>query len=203
MARTPRRPAAPRRDAGRPRGAPVTEAVLSRTLEELAAVGLEGMRVERIAARAEVNKTSVYRRWPTREALVAAALEGVLASFSTAMPDTGSLRGDVLALVTPIAEFLASDTGRAVLRAAMASSSALAVADVAARAVEGGGRGPLASLVRRARRRGEWRRGVAPTLLFGSLVGAVIHRVMLEHGAVTPRWLASLVTLHLDGVHPR
>ena len=75
-----------RRDAGRARGAPIVEAVLTRTLEELAQAGLEGLSVERIARRAEVNKTSVYRRWPSRGELVAAALEQVLSGMTAHKP---------------------------------------------------------------------------------------------------------------------
>src|SRR5690242_7791444 len=88
-AATPRR-----RDAGRPRGQPITEAVLDRTLEELASFGVAKLSVSRIARAADVNKTSVYRRWPTREALVAAALERVHERLASQLQDTGSLRGD-------------------------------------------------------------------------------------------------------------
>lgn len=176
---------------------------MTRTLEELATVGLEGLSVERIARAAEVNKTSIYRRWPTREALVAAALEGVLDSVAAQAPDTGSLRGDLLGLLEPVVDFLGQPTGKAVVRAAFAESSASSVAAMAARRLEQQATGPVRALVARARARGEWRAGVKGEQLLFMLVGAAIHRAMLEHAELTKRWLGSLVDLALQGVLPR
>lgn len=192
-----------RRDAGRARGAPITEAVLASTLAELATSGLEGLSVERIARQAEVNKTSIYRRWPTREALVAAALEGVLHSMSSRVPDTGSLRGDLLGLLEPIVDFLGQATGRAVVRAALAESSESSVASLAAGRLSKQASDPMHALITRARARGEWRPGTSGEQLVFTLVGAVIHRAMLEHGPLTKRWLGSVVDLVLFGVLPR
>ncbi len=192
-----------RRDAGRARGAPIVEAVLAETLKELADAGLEGLSIERVARAASVNKTSVYRRWPTRGALVAAALEGILGSVTATVPDTGTLRGDLLGLLAPVAGFLGERTGRAVLRAALSESSAPSVASLAARKLKQQATSPVGALVERARARGEWRDGVNAEQLVFVLVGALIHRAMLEHGQMTKRWLASLVDLVLFGVAPR
>lgn len=192
-----------RRDAGRARGAPIVDAVLSETLKELAEAGLEGLSVERVARRAAVNKTSVYRRWPTRDALVAAALEGILGSVAAKVPDTGSLRGDLLGLLSPVAGFLNDGTGRAVLRAALSESSASSVASLAARKLTQQAQSPLGALVARAHVRGEWREGVSGEQLIFLLVGALIHRAMLEHRPLSKRWLASVVDLVLFGALPR
>ena len=192
-----------RRDAGRARGAPIAEAVLASTLAELATAGLEGLSVERIARQAEVNKTSIYRRWPTREALVAAALDGVLHSVASQVPDTGSLRGDLLGLLEPIVDFVGRATGRAVVLAALASSSESSVATAAAARLSKQASDPMRALIARARARGEWRAGASGEQMVFALVGAVIHRAMLEHGDLTKRWLGSLVDLVLLGVLPR
>ncbi len=192
-----------RRDAGRARGAPIAEAVLACTLEELAMAGLEGLSVERIARQAEVNKTSIYRRWPTREALIAAALEGVLVSVEAKAPDTGSLRGDLLGLLEPIVDLIGQATGQAVIRAALAESSASSVAAITARRLAQQTAHPVRALMARAEARGEWRAGASGEQLVFALVGAVIHRAMLEHAGLTKRWLGSLVDLVLLGVLPR
>lgn len=192
-----------RRDAGRPRGAPVADAVLTQTLEELAANGIEGLSVERIAQRAEVNKTSVYRRWPTREALVAAALERIADGVVAQAPDTGSLEGDLLGLLAPVVFLLEQPLGRAVLRAGMAETASTAVAALAARKFEEHAVGPVKTLMKRARARGEWRDGLGPEVVFGALVGAVVHRVMLERAPASRAWLRALVELVLRGAAPR
>ena len=65
-------PAKRRRDAGRARGGePIVDAILEHTLADLARAGIDGLSIDRIARAAAVNKTTIYRRWPTREGLVA------------------------------------------------------------------------------------------------------------------------------------
>ncbi|PVY96909.1 TetR/AcrR family transcriptional regulator [Actinomycetospora cinnamomea] len=187
-----------RRDAGRPRGAAVTAAVLAAVRVELADAGFEGLSVERVARRAEVNKTSVYRRWPTREALVAAAMEGLLDDFSVS-PDTGSLRGDLYALAAPIAELAAQPDGVALLRAALSTTASGDVGTVASRRV-GAPAESVSSIAARARARGEWRDGVDPQQAIFTLVGAIIHRVLLERAAPTGEWLDGLVDIVLRGI---
>lgn len=184
-----------RRDAGRARGAPIVEAVLTRTLEELATSGLAGLSVERVAQRAGVNKTSVYRRWPTKEALVAAALEGILEDVAMKAPDTGSLRGDLLGLLEPVVALVSQPIGLAVLRAALSESSASSVSALAARKLGERSTSPVRALVARARKRGEWRKGANGEQLIFMLIGAILHRVLLEHAPLSKRWLGSLVDL--------
>jgi AcrR family transcriptional regulator len=189
-----------RRDAGRPRGAPVVDAVLAAVRAELAERGAEGLSVERVAARAEVNKTSVYRRWPTREALVVAAMEGLLDDLSTD-PDHGDVRSDLLAVVTPIAELAARPDGAALLRAAVAQGPG-EVSRLATRRLEAGVR-PIPGLAARAAARGQWRPGVDPGQVVLVLVGAIMHRVLLEGADPTGAWLEGVVDLTVTGLLPR
>ena len=85
------------RKPGRPRSAQADQAILRATLEELAEVGIEAMSIEGVAARAGVGKTTIYRRWPSKEELIKAAV-GVV-HIQTPIPDTGSLRDDVFLMV--------------------------------------------------------------------------------------------------------
>ena len=200
--RAPRKPVArsPRRDVGRPRGEPVTEAVLDRTLEELASVGPAQLSVERIARAAEVNKTSIYRRWPTREALIAAALERVLAHLSLAQKDTGSLRGDLLFLGESVAGFLDQPAGQALMRAVFTEAVAPSIAALARRQLEQSAGSPAVAMVLRARARGEWRDDADPRVVLSMLVGALLHRVALERQRPTRAWLGGVVAVLLRGV---
>jgi AcrR family transcriptional regulator len=76
--------------------------LLEAAWDELMAVGYASLTIEGVAARAQANKTVIYRRWPTRHELVMAALRHHKASIE--VPDTGSLRGDVLALLRTLSE---------------------------------------------------------------------------------------------------
>ncbi len=80
------------------RSARVVSNVLSAAVHELTRSGYDSFRVDAVASAAGVNKTSVYRRWPNKLALVAAALRA-RPVMAEAPPDEGTLRGDlVLAL---------------------------------------------------------------------------------------------------------
>lgn len=86
----------------RRRGEPVVAKVLETTLREIARVGHENLSIDEVAARAGVNKTTIYRRWPTPEALALSAFER--AAPEDGLPDTGSLRGDLLAYLKAFRE---------------------------------------------------------------------------------------------------
>ncbi len=191
-----------RRDAGRPRGAPVEAEILTRAIEDIATHGLEGLSVERVAAAAEVNKTSVYRRWSSRDALIAAALERVLHDIELLAVDTGSTRGDLRALAVAIAALLQSDAGRALAKAAFASSSP-ELAALAQRRLAQQVSGPVEALVARAVARGDWRHGAKPERVFTLMVGGLMHRELLEGQAVDDAFLDDILNLLLAGVRPR
>lgn len=193
---TPRK--RPRRDAGRARGAPIEALLLSRTLEEVAAHGIEGASVERIARAADVNKTSVYRRFGTREALIAAALERVAGDVSAKLSDQGSLRKDLERVAELVAELLRSPVGATLARAAFTEPSDNAIAALAAREVRRPRTAALA-MVERARARGEWRSGASPEATLAALVGALLHRVLLERAPLTPAFVRQVVDLVATG----
>jgi AcrR family transcriptional regulator len=82
---------------GRPRSVEADLAIVDAVLEEVIAVGIDGVSIEQVAARAGVAKATVYRRWPNKEALVLDAVMGV----KVELPDLPgiSARDDLVALV--------------------------------------------------------------------------------------------------------
>ena len=96
------------------RGEPVRRAVLGATLAELAEHGYAGLSVEHVAARAGVHKTTVYRRWADREALVTdAVLAYSAAEFE--LPNTGSFDADLHAGARRLVSWLTGDVGSALV----------------------------------------------------------------------------------------
>ncbi|CAL9604871.1 TetR/AcrR family transcriptional regulator [Streptomyces griseomycini] len=83
--------------ASRRRGAVLERAILDAALEQLSTVGWNGLTMEGVAAGAQTGKAAVYRRWPSKEDLVADALRAGLPRFDAA-PDLGGVREDLLAL---------------------------------------------------------------------------------------------------------
>jgi AcrR family transcriptional regulator len=85
---------------GRRRDPSRDAALLAAAYEVLAETGYEDMALSAVAARAGTGKATLHRRWPTKEALVLAVIADVgHPPEETALPDTGSLRSDLLALV--------------------------------------------------------------------------------------------------------
>ncbi|GAA5188437.1 TetR/AcrR family transcriptional regulator [Rugosimonospora acidiphila] len=82
--------------AQRRRGTELEGAILRATWDELAEVGYARLTMEGVAARAGTGKQVLYRRWPNRVELVLSAIRHRWSSIVDDLPDTGSVRGDVL-----------------------------------------------------------------------------------------------------------
>jgi AcrR family transcriptional regulator len=96
----------------RRRGEALHDAIFQATLDELAEVGYANLTMEGVARRAKASKASLYRRWPSRMELAVEAVYHALPD-PTSLPDTGSLRGDVLAALRQGAELFTGPAGEA------------------------------------------------------------------------------------------
>jgi AcrR family transcriptional regulator len=116
-----------KKSPGRPRSSQSHEAMLQATLALLAEVGYEAMSMDAIAARAGVGKTTIYRRYNGKAELVADAIESI--REEVLIPDTGTLWGDLDALIENAAQISLSPLGRQSI--AMILSSAASNAEFA------------------------------------------------------------------------
>ena len=89
-------PASAGQPRSRRRGTELEDALLEAAWEEVNAVGYAHLTMEGVAARAQTSKPVIYRRWPSRAALVLAAMRRRVSSLASEVPDTGDLREDVL-----------------------------------------------------------------------------------------------------------
>lgn len=106
---------------GRPRSVQSHQAILRATLDLLAEVGYERMSIEAIAARAGVGKTTIYRRYNSKEELVADAIESLREEIS--IPDTGSLWGDIDLIIESAAQTTLTPLGRQILALIISTAS--------------------------------------------------------------------------------
>lgn len=113
---------APKRGRGRPRRAGADEAILTTALEMLRAVGFHELTVDAISERTGIAKTTIYRRWASKGALVAAAIapfaepradEDILAGTAELLKVLGEPDGEIVevlrALLTPRLKALGED----------------------------------------------------------------------------------------------
>jgi AcrR family transcriptional regulator len=91
----------------RRRGTGLEQAILDAAWEELAAVGYAAVSMEGVAERVGTSKAVLYRRWRNRAELVLAALRQHRPMLSGEVPDTGSLREDVLTLLRRVSAGIA------------------------------------------------------------------------------------------------
>jgi AcrR family transcriptional regulator len=88
----------------RRRGEELEAALLEAAWDELVAVGFAKLTMESVAARARTGVAVLYRRWPRKDDLVVAAMGHYGATHPVDIPDTGSLRGDMLAFLANISD---------------------------------------------------------------------------------------------------
>lgn len=190
----PVRPRA-RRPGGR--SAQVRAAVLAATIDALLERGPDGVSIGDIAARAGVHETSVYRRWGTKAHLVVDAVLGRTdAQFDA--PQTGTLRGDLTALLNEIAVFATTPLGRLLLE--------LAVRQGGAEYGEAGEKFRTErfragmTVLARAEERGELRPGLDHRLALETLIGPLHVRLLLTHGEIDGDFIDAVVELVLSGI---
>ena len=92
----------PARAIGRPREARADRAILTATLQLMAERGVRDLRMDDVADRASVGKATIYRRYRSKDALVSDAIATLVSEI--AIPDTGSTRADLLALMRQAVE---------------------------------------------------------------------------------------------------
>jgi AcrR family transcriptional regulator len=185
---------------GRPRSPEADRAILSAAVALLAERGLAAMSIEEVAARAGVGKTTIYRRWPSKGLL---ALDAFVASFreQQPLPDTGTLRGDLL--------FALRTWVRAVTTTPMGPMLAGLIAEAQHDAeLRGAWRDrvlePLRSqhriMLDRAMARGEISPSVDREVVLDLFFGAAEHRLLLGHLPMTDEFIREVVDVILGGI---
>lgn len=190
---------------GRPRDTAVDQRVLDVAWEVLLTGGYAGLNVDDVAERAAVAKTTLYRRWPTKDHLVVAVVTRMMADLT--VPDTGNLRSDLTEYAVALADRLN------LYRRAGRSDGVSA--GLAAELVAAAGRHPdIGDLVRATHarwhgmalarlRRASQCEGLRPDADHGVLVeqiaGPIYFRVLITGAAVDRRYAERLVSAVLDG----
>jgi AcrR family transcriptional regulator len=178
----------------------VVEAVLAAAVGELVRAGYESFQIEEVARASGVNRTSIYRRWPSKDALLEAALRDV-APFRRVRPDTGNLARDLLDISQQLVRWMRSGQGKMLMTLLMRDVRQPGLVKVARR-IGDESMAPWLKLVEDAKARGEIAREVEPQLLMQMILAPVT--VRLERGErVDTRVLTMLIQIALAGAAPR
>lgn len=174
-----------------------TEAILRTTLEELAAVGYAGLSIETVAARVGIAKTTIYRRYPTKAQLVHAAIQKFVRAQEEP-PDTGSLRGDLVALGQLMANFAYTTVGKSLLRVGFEKTDPELVELSHGAETEVSVRN--AKVAHRAIARGEMSSPEQLEELAEVLNGAILFKVAFKRQQVDEAEIGRIVDMMLNGV---
>jgi AcrR family transcriptional regulator len=186
-------------DLGRPRDPRIDDAVLRATVELLGTTGYAELSVDAIARRAGTSKPAIYRRWPSKAHLVHEAVFPV--GDSTAVPDTGSLAGDVREMLRRTVAVLTTPAARAALPGLigeMAADLSLHAAllerfgDVLARG--------LTERLADFTARGEVRPEVSAADLAEALAGITFLALLTRGAALDDAWVTRAATLIARGI---
>ena len=108
---------------GRPRSAVADQAIFEATRRLLDEAGYHGLTVEGVAAEAGVAKTTIYRRYANKALLVLDAMDQSARDAPVALPDTGTFRGDLLAVALLVREEIAPSSPSSVGAALLGEAS--------------------------------------------------------------------------------
>jgi AcrR family transcriptional regulator len=199
----PPRPAHPRpasvATGGRPLDPELTRTILDAAVTVLAEVGYGQLTIEAVAQRAGVHRPAIYRRWPTKVDLVAAAVTSIAQPISD--PDTGNTRDDLVEFLGRVATLLQRNAKARLgflLMAELAFEPEV-VAIINSR-MRRPWRGRVDAIVARGMERGELREGVDPEQLSDLVLAALYARALSGRPQPNRREIVQLVDLLLDGV---
>jgi len=186
---------------GRPKDERADRAIIAATLELMAEAGVRDLRVDDVAGRAGVGKATIYRRYRSKNALISAGVATLVEEI--AIPDTGSTRADLLALME---QAVALYTG------SLAPRLMASLVDEVRRNPELGRivreeflarrRGALSEVLHRGIRRGDLTRGLDVELALDVLGGAIFYRLLVTGGPIDRRLAQGVVELILRGFAP-
>lgn len=165
--------------------------VLTAAFELLSQSGVAGFSVDEVVRRSGVAKTTIYRQWPSREALVLDAASRI--SAEQQVPDTGSLQGDVQAILTNLGHLLVT---------ARWSTVVPSIVDVAERdpefaaihgTIQRGHAAPLREVLERAVHDGKLPKAADVSSMISALVGPLYYRRWFSRERIDDKFVKTVV----------
>jgi AcrR family transcriptional regulator len=189
-----------RRTPGRPAGdgQELVRTVLDATVRQLGQKGFVGLSVEEVARDAGVNKTSVYRRWPSKAELVAAALQAVGAK-EPPFEESGDLRQNLICILRRKVAVLTDPHGQKIARALLVLNED-GEAAAFARSIRERQNVLLIRVLQSAIDRGELSCDASPSFLAELLLAPVVYRALVIGTQVDDRYIETIVDYLLRAI---
>jgi AcrR family transcriptional regulator len=176
---------------GRPRDRTLDARILDQVLDLLASHGYAGLTLDELAARSGVAKTTILRRWPSKAAVAAAGVERV-ALQSVDVPDSGTLRGDLHALLHGAVDTFVRGRGQFVPRLLREAGHHPEIADLLFTVIHTR-RQAYRRVLALAIARGELAPSGDHELLIDLLIGPIWTRLLITRDPITGEYVDSVV----------
>ncbi len=175
------------------------ERVLATTLDLLTEAGLDELTIDDISRRSGVAKTTIYRHWPNRSALVIDACSR-MTDGEEAPPDTGSLEGDVRAILTNMAELLGTARWSSIVPSIVdVAEHDPAFADIHGR-IQRSHAAPLRTALDRAARKGEIPSTADRDAIAAALLGPLFYRRWFSREPIDAKFLEMVIRTTVAGL---
>jgi len=177
------------------RAARVVSRILQAAAEELTRVGYGALRIEEVASKAGVNKTTIYRRWPGKAELVTDAIRGLVSNASP--PDTGNLRSDLFAYFSILVKRSHEPMWRGLL--ITLNSLVEPELEVLAKELRSAARESRREMIQRGIDRGELPRGVDAALVADIVSAPILYQTLHLGDPVDTHYIESVLDVVLAG----
>jgi AcrR family transcriptional regulator len=189
------------RPLGRPREERADRAILRAAIELMAAQGVRDLRMDDVAARARVGKATIYRRYRSKDELVTAAVSALVSEIT--VPDTGSTRADLAALMQGAVEVYSGSVEAGVMPSLVdAMNRDAELARSVREKFLTGRRAALRAVLERGVERGDLRADLDLELALDVLGGPLFYRLLITGGPIDRRLADGVVELLLRGFAP-
>jgi AcrR family transcriptional regulator len=172
-------------------------AVLTETYRQLTQAGIGGFSIDELSRRSGVAKTTIYRHWPSRSALIIDACSRLGSAIIPS--DTGSLRGDIKALATYLAEQLRTAAWTSVYPSVIDAAEREPEIAAMQSALHKGLMAPFETVIERAKARGEMRAEKPSADLTAAIVGPLFYRRWFSKEIIDDRFVEAIVEVALTG----
>jgi AcrR family transcriptional regulator len=189
------------RPLGRPREPRADRAILASVLELIGECGVPDLRMDDVARRAGVGKAAIYRRYRSKDELIAAAVAALVSEIK--VPNTGSTHTDLLALMRDAVEVYSSPVAAAAMPSLVAAMSrdrelARAVRD----GFLAGRRAALRAVLERGVQRGDLAADLDFELALDMLGGPLFYRLLITGRPIDDELAVGVASLILRGLAP-
>jgi AcrR family transcriptional regulator len=176
---------------GRRRDRAIDDRIIEQLLALLGSHGYAGLTLDELAARSGVAKTTILRRWPSKAAVAAAGVER-LALQSVDVPDSGTLRADLLALLHGAEETFVRGRGQFVARLIREAGHHPEITDLVYTVIHTR-RQAYRRVLSLAIARGELAPSVDQDLMIDLLIGPIWTRLLITRDPITSEYVDSIV----------